>query len=338
LQLDGSTFDGQKPCDFKNMELFDTISEVLQMDKDSLIKSFNSVNKTLEGKVMNCVVQEHMCQNLIKSFCKSLYSNMFSWTVKFINLSLQSNKEKYGGTENKKEKRINILDIFGFEIFKVNSFEQLCINFTNEKLHQLYIEYVFKLEEQIFVDEGLGSFLANLSYPDNQELLDVVCKETDKHSIFLLLDNSTFNRIGTDASFLKDLLQFQDDKVKQGTGRGKDYSGTSFIINHTAKPVGYETVGFLDKNKDDVSDLILSTIRSSKNSFIVDIYNQKTKESDDLESKCAFDTCKKARDYIGTKFRREMEELNQKLRSCQCTFMRCIKPNENKREGQWSES
>jgi myosin-5 len=83
------------------------------------------------------------------------------------------------------------LDIFGFEIFpEGNSIEQLCINFTNEKLHQLYIEYVFKLEEVVFIEEGLGDMLANLHFEDNQALLDLI-SDKGRMTIFGLLDDET---------------------------------------------------------------------------------------------------------------------------------------------------
>jgi len=144
LKIDPSKFDGSRPCGFYNPELFDTIADVLQMDKNFLIEAFTTTKLIVRGETSIKYMDESNCKNLIKSFCKSMYSKLFSWVVKFVNLSLIPESDRVAGTDpGNKYQKIGLLDIFGFEIFKNNSFEQLCINFTNEKLHQLYIEYVF---------------------------------------------------------------------------------------------------------------------------------------------------------------------------------------------------
>lgn len=105
---------------------------------------------------------------------------------------------------------IGILDIFGFENFKVNSFEQLCINYTNERLQQLYIFYIFKNEEREFIADGLKDFLANLTFEDNQPVLDLL---DAKMGIFDLLDESCMIT-STDTNLLQNIAKNHKDKPK----------------------------------------------------------------------------------------------------------------------------
>ena len=129
---------------------------------------------------------------------------------------------------------IGLLDIFGFENFKVNSFEQFCINYTNEKLQQLYISYVFKSEEMEFIEEGLKDKLGSLNYSDNSAVIELMDKPPT--SIFDLLDESTSLGSGTDEKLYQMIL-------KQYKGNPKfvvpKMSKDSFAVVHTAKNVEY---------------------------------------------------------------------------------------------------
>ena len=117
------------------------------------------------------------CESARDSMSKALYDKLFNWLVKKLNKSIvpdnnnpqievKTARKSVSKSDNKIPDNLSIglLDIFGFENFQVNSFEQICINFTNEKLQQLYISYIFKTEEQEFIDEGLKEYLCNLTY------------------------------------------------------------------------------------------------------------------------------------------------------------------------------
>lgn len=136
---------------------------------------------------------------------------------------------------------VGLLDIFGFECFKVNSFEQLCINYTNEKLQQLYIAYVFKSEENEFIKEGLKDYLCELNFVDNQSIIDLM----DQYplGVFNLLDESC-SVAGDDDKLL--------NKIKLTHAKHTHFiapklSRDSFVIVHTAKEVEYNIKGFREK-------------------------------------------------------------------------------------------
>jgi myosin heavy subunit len=114
------------------------------------------------------------CYIFRDSLAKDLYNKLFNWLVKRLNFTTVPSEFLTKGEikideiiNDSKYFHIGLLDIFGFEIFKINSLEQFCINFTNEKLQQLYIAYVFKGEEKEFINEGLKDFLCELRFRDN---------------------------------------------------------------------------------------------------------------------------------------------------------------------------
>ena len=133
---------------------------------------------------------------------------------------------------------IGILDIFGFEVFKTNSLEQFCINFTNEKLQQLYISYVFKAEMNEFVAEGLKDYICELNYKDNQSLIDLF--EVAPQGVFNLLDESC-SVSSNDDSLLNNIMKYH--KTNENLKIPKIIKGT-FIVVHSAKDVEYTINGF----------------------------------------------------------------------------------------------
>ena len=161
---------------------------------------------------------------------------------------------------------IGLLDIFGFEVFKKNSFEQLCINFANEKLQQLYISYVFKAEINEFVKEGLKEFLCELSFKDNQHIIDLL--ESAPLGIFNLLDEAS-SIASTDESLLNTMIKHHKLNENFKTPKG---TRECFIIIHTAKDVEYNVTGFRIKNKDELSFELEKVLRSSTSPTISNIF------------------------------------------------------------------
>ena len=183
------------------------------------------------------------------ALAKAIYSYLFDWLVQRVNASMA---EDGGDTGTKAHTSIGILDIFGFEILERNTFEQLCINFANETLQQLFNHHVFLHEQQLYVDEGVDWTM--LVFKDNQSVLDLIAKPGS--SIFSTLDDQY--RLGsraTDAAFLATL------HATFGRAPGSKDSGhenyetprfehkTTFIVKHYAGDVVYASDGFLEKNR-----------------------------------------------------------------------------------------
>jgi myosin heavy subunit len=193
IDYDDSTYDGSSSCQVKSKASFSGLAHTLQVDEDMLFKALTTRTSIVVGQEVIMYLDKNGCDNQAEAFAKEIYSKMFDWIIKYLNLALLPASLR--GTNKDPEtiyRKIGLLDIFGFEIFAKNSIEQLCINFTNEKLHQLYVEYVFKLEQKTFIDEGLKEFLANLSFNDNQEVIDLLAHEDKKKfSIFNLIDDQS---------------------------------------------------------------------------------------------------------------------------------------------------
>lgn len=335
IQYDDSAFTGSSPCKVSSHEALQNICSVLEVEEPMLIDALTSRTSVIGGKEVVIYLDKAACQSLCDSFAKDIYNKLFAWVIKYLNLALLPETEKLSG-ENPatKYQKIGLLDIFGFEIFDFNSLEQLCINFTNEKLHQLYVEYVFKLEVQTFMEEGLKQYVANLTFTDNQEVLDLLAHpETKKFSVFNLIDDQSAT-MSKDAALIDQFTSIHGKNSKMAFNK---MNKTQFLVVHTARAVAYNIQGFCDKNKDEVPRPIIKCVLASKNARIMDIYCQKVKDGDQPVNYLS-DVAKKKEQFIGFKFRQQMDSLMNELRSCQCSFMRCIKPNEQKSATVWTAS
>lgn len=221
---------------------------------------------------------------------------------------------------------VGLLDIFGFECFKVNSFEQLCINYTNEKLQQLYITYVFKSEENEFIKEGLKDFLCELKFVDNQTIIDLM--DQYPMGIFNLLDESC-SVAGDDEKLVNKIKQTH---TKNPFFISPKINKDSFIIIHTAKDVEYNIKGFREKNRDELGKTLQIVMENSKNPMIVDLFRAKEKEDGGGGNQKKSSSSSK---FLSSKFRFQMKNLMNELEKCDCHFIRCLKPNDQKKKDFW---
>ena len=253
---------------------------------------------------------------------------MFIWLVQRLNVTILPAQDMDPlidkSTLNDSRYSIGLLDIFGFECFKVNSFEQLCINYTNEKLQQLYISYVFKSEENEFIKEGLKDFLCELNFIDNQVIIDLM--DQYPMGVFNLLDESC-SIVGDDDKLL--------NKIKQTHAKNSQFispkiSKDTFIIIHTAKDVEYNIKGFREKNRDELGKTLQTVMENSKNPFIVLLF-----QMDESEEGVSPKKNSASSKFLSSKFRSQMKNLMCELECCDCHFIRCLKPNDQKKQDYW---
>jgi len=290
INFDESTFDGQnnKPCNITNQESFKKIIELLAVKEKSLEEALTHKTRKINSNVYKTPIPKIDCQSIrlllkiiflnllfkIKnrdSFTKSLYEKLFNYLIKRLNWSISTPEYRNIDIEqlisDKSRFSIGLLDIFGFEVFKKNSFEQLCINFANEKLQQLYISYVFKAEINEFIKEGLKEFLCELTFKDNQHIIDLL--EGAPLGIFNLLDESSAIA-STDESLLNNMIKQHKTNDNFKTPKG---TRECFIIVHTAKEVEYNVTGFRTKNKDELGSELEKALKSSTSAIISNIFN-----------------------------------------------------------------
>jgi len=233
---------------------------------------------------------------------KTIYSRLFDWLVDKINSSI--------GQDASSKCLIGVLDIYGFESFKSNSFEQFCINYTNEKLQQHFNQHIFKMEQEEYTKEQID--WSYIEFVDNQDVLDLIEKKPG--GVIALLDEACMFPKSTHETFAQKLYQtFQRHKrfVKPKLSR------TDFTICHYAGEVLYQSDQFLDKNKDYVVAEHQELLSASKCSFISGLFPplpEETSKSSKFSS-------------IGARFKQQLQALMDTLNSTEPHYIRCVKPN-----------
>ncbi|EJD53431.1 myosin 5 [Auricularia subglabra TFB-10046 SS5] len=197
------------------------------------------------------------------SVAKFVYACLFEWLVVIVNESLAGEN---GEAASKAEMFIGVLDIYGFEHFKRNSFEQFCINYANEKLQQEFNAHVFKLEQEEYVREEIQWKF--IDFADNQPCIELI---EGKLGVLSLLDEESRLPAGTDASFLQKLHSQLDKPDNKKVFKKPRFGNTAFTIAHYALDVTYEAEGFLEKNRDTVPDEQLALLASTKNPFLKEV-------------------------------------------------------------------
>uniref|UniRef100_A0A4W6DA15 Myosin VIIA n=1 Tax=Lates calcarifer TaxID=8187 RepID=A0A4W6DA15_LATCA len=259
------------------------------------------------------------------AFVKGIYGRLFVWIVDKINAAIY----RPPSCESDVIRRsIGLLDIFGFENFIVNSFEQLCINFANENLQQFFVRHVFKLEQEEYNLEDIS--WKHIEFTDNQDALDMIANKP--MNIISLIDEESKFPKGTDATMLYKLNS--QHKLNSYYIPPKNSYETQFGIQHFAGVVHYETRGFLEKNRDSLHTDIIQLVHSSKNKFIKQIFQADRTPRTECACVCVFfqgvETRKRS-PTLSSQFKRSLEMLMRTLSVCQPFFVRCIKPNELKK-------
>jgi len=268
---------------------------------------------------------------------RSLYTRLFDWLLVRINKCLAATKDSKGTAKG----FIGLLDIFGFEIMEENGFEQVCINFANEKLQRYFNVEMLAREQDEYAAEGVA--WKPVEFQDNSEVLGLL--EAKPNGILPILDDQCLVASSSDASFLAVIARAHGDTPAFHVPK---LSHTSFVIRHSAGAVEYQTAAFLDKNKDQLYPDLVEMLTSSSNALVRELYS----ESKDADKARAVKPggggtsvvllgqatkggggrglpLGKASQHISVsaKFREQLNHLMKTLDRTRPTFVRCIKPN-----------
>ncbi|XP_017562352.1 myosin IEb [Pygocentrus nattereri] len=245
---------------------------------------------------------------------KALYARLFDYLVDAINKAMQKDHEEFN---------IGVLDIYGFEIFQQNGFEQFCINFVNEKLQQIFIELTLKAEQEEYVQEGIK--WTPIEYFNNKVVCDLIESKVNPVGILSILDDvcATMHAKGEGA----DQTLLQKLQAQVSTNEHFNSWNKGFIVHHYAGKVSYNVSGFCERNRDVLFNDIIELMQSSEFTFIQGLFPE------NLEAE------KKGRPTTaGAKIKKQANNLVQTLMKCTPHYIRCIKPNETKKSRDWEES
>ncbi|XP_021165352.2 unconventional myosin-Va isoform X10 [Fundulus heteroclitus] len=269
--------------------------------------------------------------NARDALSKHIYAKLFNWIVEHVNKALITNVKQHSF--------IGVLDIYGFETFEINSFEQFCINYANEKLQQQFNMHVFKLEQEEYMKEQIPWTL--IDFYDNQPCINLI---EAKMGILDLLDEECKMPKGSDDSWaqklynthLKTCSLFEKPRM----------SNRAFIIQHFADKVEYQCEGFLEKNKDTVNEEQINVLKASKKfNLLVELFHDEEKATTptgqvagtggrtrlSIKPDKGRDTSSKEhKKTVGCQFRNSLQMLMETLNATTPHYVRCIKPNDFK--------
>uniref|UniRef100_A0A8C4KL74 Myosin heavy chain 7B n=1 Tax=Dromaius novaehollandiae TaxID=8790 RepID=A0A8C4KL74_DRONO len=262
----------------------------------------------------------------VGALAKATYDRMFKWLVARINKTLD--------TKLARQFFIGVLDIAGFEIFEFNSFEQLCINFTNEKLQQFFNHHMFVLEQEEYKKEGIEWVFIDFGL-DLQACIDLIEKPL---GILSILEEECMFPKASDMSFKAKLYDNHIGKSpnfqKPRPDKKRKYE-THFELVHYAGVVPYNIIGWLDKNKDPLNETVVAVFQKSQNKLLASLYENYVGSSSGEEQSHASLVAGMSphASYPMSALQENLNKLMTNLRSTQPHFVRCIIPNETKTPG-----
>ncbi|XP_058815420.1 myosin heavy chain, muscle isoform X10 [Topomyia yanbarensis] len=305
----------------------DRVAKLLGVVTEDLYKNLLKPRIKVGAEFVTKGQNKDQVTNAVGALCKGIFDRVFKWLVKKCNETLD--------TKQKRAQFIGVLDIAGFEIFDFNGFEQLCINFTNEKLQQFFNHHMFVLEQEEYKREGI-----NWAFIDfGMDLLACIEMIEKPMGILSILEEESMFPKATDQTFAEKLMTnhlgksapFQKPKPpKPGC------QAAHFAIGHYAGVVSYNITGWLEKNKDPLNDTVVDQFKKGTNQLVVEIF------ADHPGQSAAPDAGggkggrgKKGAGFatVSSSYKEQLNNLMTTLRSTQPHFVRCIIPNELKQTG-----
>ncbi|XP_057201341.1 myosin-11 isoform X2 [Triplophysa rosa] len=268
----------------------------------------------------------------IEALAKAIYDRLFRWILARVNKALDKTKRQGASF-------LGILDIAGFEIFEDNSFEQLCINYTNEKLQQLFNHTMFILEQEEYTKEGIEWSFIDFGL-DLQPCIELIERPNNPPGILALLDEECWFPKATDVSFVEKLTNTHSNHCKFSKPKNLKEK-TFFTVQHYAGKVDYNATAWLTKNMDPLNDNVTALLSNSSSAFVQEIWR-------DVDRVVGLETMAKMADTaaptaskskkgmfrtVGQLYKESLGKLMTTLHNTQPNFVRCIIPNHEKRAG-----
>lgn len=312
IKYRGTVIDNLDATEIVNATSVNSAARLLEVNSMHLIDALTTRTIFAHGDAVVSTMSTEQSIDVRDAFVKGIYGRMFVWIVNKINSAIYKPKSASGYARTS----IGVLDIFGFENFTVNSFEQFCINYANENLQQFFVRHIFKLEQEEYNLEAIN--WQHIEFVDNQEALDLIAVKP--MNIMALIDEESKFPKGTDQTLL--------NKLHKMHGSNKNYLkpksdiNTSFGLNHFAGVVFYDTRGFLEKNRDTFSADLIQLIQVANNKFLQNLFVHEIGMGTDTRKKTP---------TLSAQFKKSLDSLMRTLSQCHPFFIRCIKPNELKK-------
>uniref|UniRef100_A0A8D3DME3 Myosin X n=1 Tax=Scophthalmus maximus TaxID=52904 RepID=A0A8D3DME3_SCOMX len=293
-------------------------SDLLGLNSDQLAEVLTHRSMILRGEEISTPLTIEQAVDSRDSMAMALYSRCFNWIIGKLNNRIRGREDF---------KSISILDIFGFENFEVNRFEQFNINYANEKLQEYFNKHIFSLEQLEYNKEGL--VWVDINWMDNGECLDLIEK---KLGLLALMNEESHFPKATDDTLLEKLHSQHSKNPFYVKPRVAVHF---FGVRHYAGEVVYDVRGMLEKNRDTFRDDILNLLRESRLDFVYDLFEHvlSRNKQDTLKS-----SSKRRRPTVSSQFKNSLHSLMSTLSVSNPYFIRCIKPNTRKMPDQFDQA
>ncbi|KAJ7293040.1 P-loop containing nucleoside triphosphate hydrolase protein [Mycena rebaudengoi] len=287
------------------------------MDADAALVQKVLTSKVFEpqhggrsGEIIDVPLNPSQASSARDALAKAIYNNLFEWIVSRINISMKPRSAS--------AQIVGILDIFGFEIFEDNSFEQLCINYVNEKLQQIFIELTLKTEQEEYVREQIQ--WNPIKYFNNKIVCDLI-EERRPPGIFAALNDACATAhadpTAADSSFMQRASGLASNPHFESRG-------SQFLVRHYAGDVMYNVAGMTDKNKDSLNKDLLELVANSGNDFLQTLFPDRVDPNSMKRPPTA-----------GDRIKSSAGALVQNLMKAQPSYIRTIKPNQNRSSSEY---
>jgi len=324
LHLGNISFDSGKSGEtskVSNKDMLSLASEQLGIPEKDLEKALTKREIVAGRETTWGDNTKEMASDSRDAFAKQMYAVLFDWLIEQINASLGQAKK---GDDIK---TIGVLDIFGFETFDTNSFEQLCINYCNEKLQGHFNDHIFKLEQAEYAKEGVD--VSKIDFADNEPTIAMIDAPKTKGILSLIQEEVKTGRDKDDMKLrgkILELAKSSDGVLKEPAPKDvqkNKHLKQCFIFVHYAGEVEYNVSGFIDKNTDLLQLALYNVGVKSNLKMLKSLFKNRVNQ----------DAKKKT---IGMQFRDQLNELMTKLKKTEPHFVRCIKPNSHKESNRFT--
>ncbi|XP_048250149.1 myosin-IIIb-like isoform X2 [Haliotis rufescens] len=309
-------------------------SMLLQVDPEEVEACLTSMVTVIKGEYVKQLYSKQQAEDARDAMAKTLYGRLFGWIVNKINCLLAPEED----IPPDEVREIGILDIFGFEHFELNSFEQACINLANEQLQFFFNEHIFKMEQEEYIREGID--WKEIKFVDNKPLLDMFL--TKPIGLLALLDEESMFPKATDQTYVEKITSHF--KKNQYFGASQQTRSVNFSVNHYAGKVEYDATRWLEKNRDTLPSGIMEILTSSNTSLVKTIFRAQITRTGSLSlqgrtlrkssrlRKVNPDKIRAKRKVtVGAQFKTSLNILMERMQSATPVFVRCLKPNHVKK-------
>lgn len=299
-----------------NQEILKTTAELLGTTAEALGETLCNRTVRARQEIYSVPLNVQQAVNNRDALAKELYARLFSWLIRRVNSSISCEDRYLAG-------HIDLLDIFGFERFESNSFEQFCINFANEKLQQKFTSDVFKTVQQEYTSEGIE--WSYISFQDNQDILDLF---EGRMGLISLLNEECIRPKGSDASYASKVITAYDEHPRLCRDR---LTQMNFTLQHYAGAVTYDCNSFVEKNKDALQSDLEDLLHTSSNALVCSVFQSTSTKSVKPRQGTSL-----MKETVSSKFKSQLTLLMNDISSTEVHYVRCLKPNETKSSNEFA--